>query len=423
MANNAIHCKTIEIGVFIAPPLREGKRQRMEYLNGLIDLPWWGYGLVTLGLTHITIAAVTIFLHRHQAHRALDLHPIASHFFRFWLWLTTSMITKEWAAIHRKHHARCETEDDPHSPQVLGLKKVLWQGAELYRAAAEDRALVEKYGHGTPDDWLEHNLYTPHNNWGPTLMAVINLVLFGPMGLTIWAIQMVWIPFWAAGVVNGIGHYWGYRNFENEDAATNLVPWGILIGGEELHNNHHTFGTSAKLSYKWFEFDIGWMYIRILAFLGLATVRRIAPVLQQGEARAQLDAAALQALIANRYAIAARYARTLKAEWRMEIDLLCAQATLPDFHGIYLPKKMKVWLKQDAKDTPTEERAALAQVLAHSPKLATIYTMRQELTHLWERSSRTKDELVQDMQDWCARAEASGIRQLREFSVSLRSLA
>lgn len=227
----------------------------------------------------------------------------------------------------------------------------------------------------------------------------------------------------AAGVVNGIGHYWGYRNFENEDAATNLVPWGILIGGEELHNNHHTFGTSAKLSYKWFEFDIGWMYIRILAFLGLATVRRIAPVLQQGEARAQLDAAALQALIANRYAIAARYARTLKAEWRMEIDLLCAQATLPDFHGIYLPKKMKVWLKQDAKDTPTEERAALAQVLAHSPKLATIYTMRQELTHLWERSSRTKDELVQDMQDWCARAEASGIRQLREFSVSLRSLA
>ncbi len=395
----------------------------MEYLNGLIDLPWWGYVLVALGLTHITIASVTIFLHRHQAHRALDLHPLPSHFFRFWLWLTTGMITKQWAAIHRKHHARCETPEDPHSPQVLGLKKVLWQGAELYRSACKDQSIMDKFGHGTPDDWLENNIYTPRNGQGIFLMLAIDLILFGPAGLAIWAVQMVWIPFWAAGVVNGIGHYWGYRNFENEDAATNLVPWGILIGGEELHNNHHTFGTSAKLSYKWYEFDIGWMYIRMLEIVGLAKVRRVAPHLALGEGQpaAPLAADTLQTIITNRYAVAAQYARQLKSEYASEIERLLKSAKLPDFHGIHLPRKMKIWLKQDAKDTPECDRVALDTLLAHSDKLHTIYTMRQELTRLWERSSRSRDELLHDMQDWCARAEASGIRALREFSLGLRA--
>lgn len=395
----------------------------MEYLNGLIDLPWWGYVLVALGLTHITIASVTIFLHRHQAHRALDLHPLPSHFFRFWLWLSTGMITKQWAAIHRKHHARCETPEDPHSPQVLGLKKVLWQGAELYRAACKDQSIMDKFGHGTPDDWLENNIYTPRNGQGIFLMLAIDLILFGPAGLAIWAVQMVWIPFWAAGVVNGIGHYWGYRNFENEDAATNLVPWGILIGGEELHNNHHTFGTSAKLSYKWYEFDIGWMYIRMLEIVGLAKVRRVAPHLALGEGQpaAPLAADTLQTIITNRYAVAAQYARQLKSEYASEIERLLKSAKLPDFHGIHLPRKMKIWLKQDAKDTPECDRVALDTLLAHSDKLHTIYTMRQELTRLWERSSRSRDELLHDLQDWCARAEASGIRALREFSLGLRA--
>ena len=395
----------------------------MEYLNGLIDLPWWGYVLVALGLTHITIASVTIFLHRHQAHRALDLHPLPSHFFRFWLWLTTGMITKQWAAIHRKHHARCETPEDPHSPQVLGLKKVLWQGAELYRSACKDQSIMDKFGHGTPDDWLENNIYTPRNGQGIFLMLAIDLILFGPAGLAIWAVQMVWIPFWAAGVVNGIGHYWGYRNFENEDAATNLVPWGILIGGEELHNNHHTFGTSAKLSYKWYEFDIGWMYIRMLEIVGLAKVRRVAPHLALGEGQpaAPLAADTLQTIITNRYAVAAQYARQLKSEYASEIERLLKSAKLPDFHGIHLPRKMKIWLKQDAKDTPECDRVALDTLLAHSDKLHTIYTMRQELTRLWERSSRSRDELLHDLQDWCARAEASGIRALREFSLGLRT--
>ncbi|WP_199153141.1 fatty acid desaturase [Chromobacterium sp. ASV23] len=391
----------------------------MNWLNGLMDLPWWGYIVAALILTHITIASVTIFLHRHQAHRALDLHPIASHFFRFWLWLTTGMVTKQWAAIHRKHHARCETQEDPHSPQVLGIKKVLWEGAELYRAACKDQSIMDKFGHGTPDDWLERNVYSRHNAKGIVLMLIIDLILFGPLGLTIWAVQMVWIPFWAAGVINGLGHFWGYRNFENEDASTNLVPWGILVGGEELHNNHHTFGTSAKLSYKWYEFDIGWMYIRILASLKLATVRKVAPQLAQDPSRPQLDLEHLQAIIANRYAIASRYARELKAEYRAEL----AKLSLPELPQVNLKRKMKVWLKQDAKDMPEAERAQLAKVLEQSQVLATIYTMRQELTRLWERSSMSREQLLQELQDWCSRAEASGIAALQRFSQNLRQTA
>ena len=204
---------------------------------GLIDLPWWGYVIVALILTQITIASVTIFLHRHQAHRALSLHAIPSHFFRFWLWLTTAIITKEWVAIHRKHHAKCETADDPHSPIVLGIKKVLLEGAALYQQEARNLETLATYGHGTPDDWLESNIYSGRSELGIVLMLMLDVLLFGPIGLTIWAAQMAWIPINAAGIVNGIGHYWGYRNFHTEDASTNIVPWGIFIGGEELHNN------------------------------------------------------------------------------------------------------------------------------------------------------------------------------------------
>ncbi|MGD8709946.1 MAG: fatty acid desaturase, partial [Ectothiorhodospiraceae bacterium] len=239
-------------------------------MPAIFELPIWGYVLVTLVLTHVTIIGVTVYLHRHQAHRALDLHPAVAHFFRFWLWLTTGMATREWVAVHRKHHAKCETEADPHSPQVLGLRKVLWEGAELYRAAAADRQTLADYGHGTPDDWLERRIYGAHSNYGPTLMALINLALFGPIGLSIWAVQMLWIPFWAAGVVNGVGHALGYRNFEPVDASTNVSPLGIVIGGEELHNNHHAFASSAKFATRPGEFDIGWMYIRGLQAIGLA---------------------------------------------------------------------------------------------------------------------------------------------------------
>ena len=251
--------------------------------SGIYDLPWWGYVVVTLILTHITIAGVTIFLHRHQAHRALELHPVVSHFFRFWLWLTTGMVTKEWAAVHRKHHAKCETADDPHSPQMQGIDKVLWEGAELYREETRKQETLDKYGHGTPNDWIERNLYSKYTRLGITLMLFINFALFGFLGITVWGIQMLWIPLFAAGVINGIGHYWGYRTFQTEDASRNIVPWGILIGGEELHNNHHAYGSSARLSNRWFEFDIGWLYIRIMEILGLAEVKRLAPTPAHGD--------------------------------------------------------------------------------------------------------------------------------------------
>ncbi|HSC80874.1 MAG TPA: fatty acid desaturase [Chitinolyticbacter sp.] len=394
----------------------------MTWLNGLIDLPWWGYIVVTLVLTHITIASVTIYLHRHQAHRAIDLGPVPSHFFRFWLWLTTGMVTKQWAAIHRKHHARCETAEDPHSPQVLGINKVMWEGAELYRAESKNAETMEKFGHGTPDDWLERNLYSKYSATGPTLMMILNLALFGVNGIWIWAIQMIWIPFWAAGVINGLGHYIGYRNFECEDASTNLVPWGIIVGGEELHNNHHTFGTSAKFSYKWFEFDIGWGYIRTLEILRMAKVRRVAPKFKRAEVRPEIDEHALAVVIANRYAIAAQYARSFKAIVAEELDKLRANARLPQLEA-NPARQMKVWLKQDAKDTPETDKQRLDQLLAESKTLAQVYQMRQELTRLWERSSLTRSELVKHLQDWCARAEASGIAALQEFSLRLRSVA
>ena len=285
-------------------------------LHGLIELPWWGYVVVALTLTHITIASVTIYLHRHSAHRALDLHPIPAHFFRFWLWLTTSMGTQQWTAVHRKHHARCETEDDPHSPQMLGISKVLWEGAELYAAAKQDAAMIETFGRGCPDDWIERNLYMPHQNLGILLMLGIDVLLFGPIGFTVWAVQMIWIPLFAAGVINGIGHFWGYRNFQSDDASTNIVPWGILVGGEELHNNHHAFASSARLSNRWYEFDIGWFYIRVLEIMGLASVKKVAPRLKTGEFKLNCDQATLQAVITHRSTVLQEFARDIKATLR-----------------------------------------------------------------------------------------------------------
>ena len=377
----------------------------------LWNLPWWNYVLIALVMTHITIASVTIFLHRHQAHRALDLHPIVSHFFRFWLWLTTGMVTKAWAAIHRKHHAKCETAEDPHSPQVLGLKKVFFEGAELYRAEAKNKETLEKYGHGTPDDWLERNIYTPHSAKGIMLMMAINIALFGPIGLTIWAVQMAWIPITAAGIINGVGHYWGYRNFACEDASTNILPWGIIIGGEELHNNHHAYGTSAKLSNKWYEFDIGWLYIRIMETLGLAKVRRVAPVVKWQPAKPVVDFSTVQAVITHRYDVMTRYAKLMNKQIKDHLP-----------QGVNI-EMMREWLRLAPTELKQEEKAEVEQALEKSDKLAKVYHMRQELAHIWERSTLTKEQLVKSLQDWCHKAEASGIEALRDFSFKLRSYA
>ena len=389
------------------------------YLNGLIDLPWWGYVLVTLALTHITIASVTIFLLRAQAHRALDLHPVASHFFRFWLWFTTATVTKAWVAIHRKHHAKCETPEDPHSPQIFGIRKVLWQGAELYRAEAKVQATLDRYGHGTPDDWLERNLYTPHTFTGILILLAIQLVLFGPIGLTIWAVQMIWIPFFAAGVINGIGHFWGYRNFACEDASTNIVPWGILVGGEELHNNHHAYGSSAKLSNRWYEFDIGWAYIRTLEVLGLASVKKVAPKVRWGEIKHFCDTDLLHAIITHRYDVMTRYSRIMQKVSAQELEKLrgALAENLPEMRDI------RRWLNRDQNELQASEQARLQSVLSRSEQLRTLYQMRQDLVSVWGRSTASREQLVRQLQDWCQKAEASGIAAISQFSFTLRCYA
>jgi len=389
--------------------------------SGLFDLPWWGFALVALGLTHVTIAAVTIFLHRCQAHRALDLHPAVSHFFRLWLWLTTGMVTKEWAAIHRKHHAKCETAEDPHSPQIYGINRVLWRGVFLYVKESHNRETMERYGHGTPDDWLERNLYSRHAIHGLFLTGALDIALFGLVpGMLILATQIVWIPFWAAGVINGIGHWFGYRSWDTPapDASTNIVPWGILIGGEELHNNHHAFPASAKLSSKWYEFDLGWLYIRILASLRLATVKKVAPTPRFAAPKPVCDVATLQAVIANRYDVLQRYAKSLKRTYAEELERL-RRWSPQDAEAL---RQLKGHFARLQKLTESE-RARLAEALKNSRALAVATAMHDDLVALWERSSASKEQLVRQLQDWCQRAEASGVGHVAEFSRRLRRYA
>jgi len=375
--------------------------------------------LAALALTHVTIAAVTIFLHRCQAHRALELHPLISHFFRFWLWLTTGMVTKEWAAIHRKHHAKCETVEDPHSPQIYGINRVLWAGVLLYVKESFNKETLERYGHGTPDDWMERNLYTRYSVFGVFAMLAADLLLFGVVpGVLIWLAQIAWIPFWAAGVINGVGHFFGYRSYDVADASTNIVPWGILIGGEELHNNHHAFASSAKLSSKWYEIDVGWMYICVLQALGLATVKKLAPKPRFARPKAAADLETLHAVISNRYDVLSRYAKSVRRTYAEEIE------------------RLKHWSPRDAEVLHSlrrallrgqalagAERARLAEALKKSRALATVVAMRHELIALWERSSASKEQLLRQLQDWCHRAEASGIASLVDFSQRLRSYA
>ena len=389
----------------------------LEWLaHGTWHLAWWQIVLFTLALTHITMISVTVFLHRHQAHRALDLHPAVAHFFRLWLWLTTGQVTKEWAAIHRKHHAKCEQADDPHSPQVYGIRKVLFQGAELYRAESKNKETMARYGHGTPDDWIERNLYTRFSWQGVGLMMIIDLSLFGALGLTVWAVQMAWTPITAAGIINGAAHFWGYRNFESPDASTNISPWGIIIAGEELHNNHHTYPTSAKLSVKPYEFDIGWMYISILQFAGLAHVKKTPPKAAYGNVRPVADEKTLEALIANRYEIMAGFAKQMQATVRQELAAMKARSA--DTAAI---KAAKLWAHRDAENIPPAAIPQLALARAASPALDKMVTMREELRQMWLNTAVSREQLTSDLAAWCHRAEDSGIATLREFSFKLRS--
>lgn len=386
------------------------------FANGLTGASWGETLAFTLIATHITIASVTIFLHRAQAHRALDLHPVASHFFRLWLWLTTGMVTKEWVAIHRKHHAKCETAEDPHSPITRGIETVLLTGSELYRAEAKNQETLAKYGHGTPDDWVERNVYSRFTWQGVGLMLVVDLLLFGVIGLSVWAVQMLWIPVTAAGIINGIGHYWGYRNFDAPDRSTNVLPIGIIIGGEELHNNHHTYASSARLSNKWWEFDIGWMYIKLMSGIGLAQIRKVAPKPKFMLPKPAIDIDTTQAVIANRYDVMAKYAKSLKRAYGQE------RAKLPEVAAQQLAS-VKRWLHLDAARVPEQERASLRAALGQSKALHMLYDMRHELGKIWERSNLNTEQLVAHLQAWCVKAEASGVEPLMTMSRRIRSYA
>ena len=384
------------------------------FFEGLFSLSALGYIGITLLLTHITIASVTIFLHRHQSHGALTLHPLISHLFRFWLWLTTGIVTKEWVAIHRKHHAKCETEEDPHSPKFKGIRKVLFEGARLYRIEARNLETLEKYGHNTPDDWIERKLYSRHAFLGITLMALLDVVFFGAVGLVIFIVQMIWIPLWAAGVINGIGHYWGYRNFETKDASTNILPWGILIGGEELHNNHHAYGASAKLSNKWWEFDIGWMYIRLLEIFRLAKVKRIAPKIRSISDKQVVDLDTVRAVLGNRFHILKLYGRKVIRPALKEVRLRA------DNEQRKLFKRARKLMTREDIHIGGEAMQTLNNVLQHNGTLETVFLFKQQLKEIWVRASHNKVNRVQRLQVWCTEAEQTGIRALQDFAAYIR---
>lgn len=383
---------------------------------GYLNLSFWGYIIAGLILTQITIAAVTLYLHRNQTHRAMSLHPIVSHFFRLWLWLTTGMVTADWVAIHRKHHASADVEGDPHSPVVFGIKKVFWEGAELYRVARKDRDMVAKYSHGTPRDWMEKNIYSPHSAVGIWIMFAIDLFLFGIPGISIWAIQMMWIPLFAAGVVNGVGHHWGYRNFECHDASRNIIPWGFFIGGEELHNNHHTFASSAKFSVKWWEFDLGWMYIRILSFLGLAKVKKLPPKLAVDAGKLQVDLDTVKAVIGNRFQVMSNYYKSvirpiLKQEKHRLIKNQEEKKLLS--HAGSLLRRESFMLTAKAK-------SRLSNLLEACEQLRVAYMYKQSLQNVWLKTASTQKELIEALQQWCRQAEESGLEVLRQFAQQLK---
>lgn len=380
--------------------------------QGLLDLSLWGIAAYGLVVTHITIAGVTIYLHRHQAHRALELHPAVGHFFRFWLWLTTGMVTGQWVAVHRRHHAKCETPGDPHSPQVMGLRKVLLEGAELYRAAISDPETVARYGKGTPDDWLERRVYARHNGLGLVLMLFVDMALFGAPGIVMWAVQMLWIPVLAAGVINGLGHHAGYRNFQTPDASTNLLPWGLLIGGEELHNNHHAYPGSARLSARWWELDIGWVYIRLFQFFRLARVKRLAPRPLRLRGGGALGGDATRDLMAGRLQLLARYGREVLA--RVHRDELRRTERDSPLRGL-LKRTRRLLLQHDAL-LNEEGRRCLAQALEQSPPLRAAYLSGQRLQAVWLGSHLGYEQRLQALRDWRRQAEASGIEAIQAFA-------
>ncbi len=382
----------------------------LSFLDGGLtgaSLPWML--LYFAVAAQLTILSVTLYLHRCQAHRGVDLHGLVSHPCRLWLWMSTGMNTKEWVAIHRKHHARCETPEDPHSPQFHGIGTVVIHGVALYTQAAKDENILQQFGHGTPDDWIERKVYSRYKFLGPTLLLFASLAAFGVAGVALWALQMLVIPILAAGLVNGLGHWWGYRNFDTDDRSHNLTPWAVLLGGEELHNNHHAFPSSARFALRRGEFDIGWMVLRMLSAVGLAKVRRVAPVLERHEVSGQADHETLRAVLVHRFQVMTDYFRNVIVPVVQE-EAERAGAS------------MRRWRRQARKALAFQSRleGADQRWFARRPTLHTVWEFRQRLRSLYERRGVGGEHLLTALQEWCRDAEATGIRALQQFADRLK---
>ena len=388
-----------------------------DHYHGLAGLGLWGYVAVTLLVMHVTLLGITLYYHRDQAHRAIDLHPALRHFFRFWLWMTTGANTKEWVAVHRKHHAFCEKDGDPHSPKVFGLRTVLLRGAELYRAEAADPATIEKYAKGTPDDWMQRNVYERYSNSGIALLAVTDIVLFGVPGIILLSVQLITMPLLAAGVINGLGHAKGYRNFETDDASTNLWPIAFFVAGEELHNNHHAFPSSAKFSLRRGEIDLGWLHIKLLAALGLVEVRRVAPVPELASVPGTLDLAALRAIIINRMHVLRHYSQSVT------LPVLRAELERVGENAGAVCRRARRFLSRSPSMLDASSRQRLDELTSKHPSFKTVLEFRAELKALWSGAHRSNEHLLADVKTWCTKAEASGIQKLQDFAVYLRSFA
>lgn len=384
----------------------------VHILYGLVKLPWWGYALITFGVVQLMFLGITLFLHREQSHGSLELHPILRHFFRFWLWFSSGTVTKEWVAVHRRHHAYADQQGDPHSPVIFGIKAVMLEGYELYAKAAADPSVIENYGRGTPDDWLERHVYSPNSKWGIILCSTVHLVLFGVPGIIMIAAQLASQPVFAAGVVNGLGHYFGYRSFEMPSAATNIAPWGLLVAGEELHNNHHAFPWSARFAVQRWEFDIGWMWVCVFRAFGLVKVKRVAPRPHLSRQRESVDAETLHALFTNRMHVLRDYAHRVVRPVCREISRSVAGS------GPRIAPNLFIRHPSLLAD---ESHKSARELLDRHEKLRAIVEFREGLQQLWDDANQAR--AVQRLREWCAQAEASGIRSLREFARGLRAYA
>lgn len=386
---------------------------------GLLGISIWQAITITIITTHVTIASVTIFLHRHQAHRSLDLHPALSHFFRFWLWLTTGINTKEWVSVHRKHHIKCETDEDPHSPLIYGLKTLIFRGAALYRQETAKKETLIQYGQGTPDDWMERNVYSRLSSTiGILSLLTFEITAFGTVGLAMWLIQMAWIPFWAAGIINGVGHVLGYRTFSSKDTSTNMLPWGIVIGGEELHNNHHAFPRSAKLSFKPWEFDIGWLYIKMFSYLGLAKVNSISPDCEESSKPFILNGSNILASLSVKMRILKQYEKiVLSKALKQEIVKVITSSSQPT-------PKVKVRERfdqlmsiftRDKSLLSSSENEMLHNFIKQSDAMRILYEMRDRFSEIWQGIGISVQERVAKIKAWCKEAEAYQNKHLNLF--------